>query len=107
MEPESDHFCRQHTLSRPGSAMVHPFAELHAQGGGLLPVEAFSVHAAAAFTAMIDGEIVDCGNAAFMRLMGVISGSTPLNNGVNIAAAGVIGGVFEMEYIARCRKERT
>ena len=68
---------------------------------GLMPVEAFSVHESGGLTAMIDGEDVYCGNAAFMRLMGVILPEKyVLNNGVYIAVAGVICGVFEMEYIA-------
>lgn len=66
-----------------------------------MPVEAFSVHESGGLTAMIDGEDVYCGNAAFMRLMGVILPEKyVLNNGVYIAVAGVICGVFEMEYIA-------
>lgn len=89
-------------ISASGSAMVHPFAELMRKaGGGLMPVEAFSVHESGGLTAMIDGEDVYCGNAAFMRLMGVVLPEKyVLNNGVYIAVAGVICGVFEMEYTA-------
>ncbi len=89
-------------ISASGSAMVHPFAELMRKaGGGLMPVEAFSVHESGGLTAMIDGEDVYCGNAAFMRLMGVVLPEKyVLNNGVYIAVASVICGVFEMEYTA-------
>ena len=101
MEPERIISFAGSILSASGSAMVHPFAELMRKaGGGLMPVEAFSVHESGGLTAMIDGEDVYCGNAAFMRLMGVILPEKyVLNNGVYIAVAGVICGVFEMEYI--------
>lgn len=102
MEPERIISFAGSIISASGSAMVHPFAELMRKaGGGLMPVEAFSVHESGGLTAMIDGEDVYCGNAAFMRLMGVVLPEKyVLNNGVYIAVAGVICGVFEMEYIA-------
>lgn len=101
MEPERIISFAGSIISASGSAMVHPFAELMRKaGGGHMPVEAFSVHESGGLTAMIDGEDVYCGNAAFMRLMGVILPEKyVLNNGVYIAVAGVICGVFEMEYI--------
>lgn len=100
MEPERIISFAGSIISASGSAMVHPFAELMRKaGGGLMPVEAFSVHESGGLTAMIDGEDVYCGNAAFMRLMGVVLPEKyVLNNGVYIAVAGVICGVFEMEY---------
>ena len=102
MEPERIISFAGSIISASGSAMVHPFTELMRKaGGGLMPVEAFSVHESGGLTAMIDGEDVYCGNAAFMRLMGVmLPEKYVLNNGVYIAVAGVICGVFEMEYIA-------
>lgn len=102
MEPERIISFAGSIISASGSAMVHPFAELMRKaGGGLMPVEAFSVHESGGLTAMIDGEDVYCGNAAFMRLMGVVLPEKyVLNNGVYIAVAGVICGVFEMEYTA-------
>lgn len=102
MEPERIISFAGSIISASGSAMVHPFTELMRKaGGGLMPVEAFSVNESGGLTAMIDGEDVYCGNAAFMRLMGVILPEKyVLNNGVYIAVAGVICGVFEMEYIA-------
>lgn len=102
MEPERIISFAGSIIAASGSAMVHPFTELMRKaGGGLMPVEAFSVHESGGLTAMIDGEDVYCGNAAFMRLMGVILPEKyVLNNGVYIAVAGVICGVFEMEYIA-------
>lgn len=102
MEPERIISFAGSIISASGSAMVHPFAELMRKaGGGLMPVEAFSVHESGGLTAMIDGEDVYCGNAAFMRLMGVILPEKyVLNNGVYIAVAGAICGVFEMEYTA-------
>lgn len=102
MEPERIISFAGSIISASGSAMVHPFAELMRKAGGdLMPVEAFSVHESGGLTAMIDGEDVYCGNAAFMRLMGVVLPEKyVLNNGVYIAVAGVICGVFEMEYTA-------
>ncbi len=89
-------------ISASGSAMVHPFNELmHKAGSRLMPVEAFSVHESGGLTAMVDGEDVYCGNAAFMRLMGVVLPEKyVLGNGVYVAVAGIICGVFEMEYTA-------
>lgn len=102
MEPERIISFAGSIISASGSAMVHPFAELMRKaGGGLMPVEAFSVHESGGLTAMIDGEDVYCGNAAFMRLMGVVLPEKyVLNNGVYIAVTSVICGVFEMEYTA-------
>lgn len=102
MEPERIISFAGSIILASGSAMVHPFAELMRKaGGGLMPVEAFSVHESGGLTAMIDGEDVYCGNAAFMRLMGVVLPEKyVLNNGVYIAVASVICGVFEMEYTA-------
>ena len=89
-------------ISASGSSMTAPFSELMRKAGGsLMPVEAFSVHESGGLTAMIDGEDVYCGNAAFMRLMGVaLPEKYVLSNGVYVAAAGIICGVFEMEYTA-------
>lgn len=82
--------------------MVDPFNELMRKAGSsLMDVEAFSVHESGGLTAMVDGESVFCGNAAFMRLMGVVlPDKYVLNNGVYVAVAGAICGVFEMEYTA-------
>ncbi len=89
-------------ISASGSSMVHPFSELmHKAGSRPMPVEAFSVHESGGLTAMVDGEDVYCGNAAFMRLMGVVLPEKyVLANGVYVAVAGIICGVFEMEYTA-------
>ncbi len=73
MEPERIISFAGSIISASGSAMVHPFAELMRKaGGGLMPgSRPFSVHESGGLTAMIDGEDVYCGNAAFMRLMGL------------------------------------
>ena len=102
MQPERIISFAGSIISASGSAMVHPFNELMRKAGGsLMTVEAFSVHESGGLTAMVDGESVYCGNAAFMRLMGVVlPDKYVLNNGVYVAVAGVICGVFEMEYTA-------
>ena len=102
MEPERIISFAGSIISASGSAMVHPFNELMRKAGGsLMPVEAFSVHESGGLTAMVDGEDVYCGNAAFMRLMGVVlPDKYVLSNGVYVAVAGIICGVFEMEYTA-------
>lgn len=102
MQPERIISLAGSIISASGSAMVHPFNELMRKAGGsLMTVEAFSVHESGGLTAMVDGESVYCGNAAFMRLMGVVlPDKYVLNNGVYVAVAGVICGVFEMEYTA-------
>lgn len=89
-------------VSASGSSMTAPFNELMRKAGGSpMPVEAFSVHESGGLTAMVDGEDVYCGNAAFMRLMGVVLPEKyVLGNGVYVAVAGIICGVFEMEYTA-------
>ncbi len=102
MQPERIISFAGSIISASGSTMVHPFNELMRKAGSsLMPVEAFSVHESGGLTAMVDGESVYCGNAAFMRLMGVVlPDKYVLNNGVYVAVAGVICGVFEMEYTA-------
>lgn len=102
MQPERIISFAGSIISASGSAMVSPFNELMRKAGGsLMTVEAFSVHESGGLTAMVDGESVYCGNAAFMRLMGVVlPDKYVLNNGVYVAVAGVICGVFEMEYTA-------
>ena len=102
MQPERIISFAGSIISASGSAMGHPFNELMRKAGGsLMTVEAFSVHESGGLTAMVDGESVYCGNAAFMRLMGVVlPDKYVLNNGVYVAVAGVICGVFEMEYTA-------
>lgn len=102
MQPERIISFAGSIISASGSAMTEPFSELMRKAGGkLMTVEAFSVHESGGLTAMVDGEDVCCGNAAFMRLMGVVLPEKyVLNNGVYIAVSGVICGVFEMEYTA-------
>ncbi len=102
MQPERIISFAGSIISASGSAMVHPFNELMRKAGGsLMTVEAFSVHESGGLTAIVDGESVYCGNAAFMRLMGVVlPDKYVLNNGVYVAVAGIICGVFEMEYTA-------
>ena len=52
MEPERIISFAGSIISASGSAMVHPFAELMRKaGGGLMPVEAFSVHESGGLTA--------------------------------------------------------
>lgn len=102
MQPERIISFAGSIISASGSAMVDPFNELMRKAGSsLMDVEAFSVHESGGLTAMVDGESVFCGNAAFMRLMGVVlPDKYVLNNGVYVAVAGAICGVFEMEYTA-------
>ncbi len=102
MEPERIISFAGSIISASGSSMTAPFSELMRKAGGsLMPVEAFSVHESGGLTAMVDGEDVYCGNAAFMRLMGVVLPEKyVLSNGVYVAVAGIICGVFEMEYTA-------
>lgn len=85
-----------------GSSMAEPFAELMRKADAvLLPVDGFTVHESGGLTAMVDGEEVLCGNAAFMRLMGVVLPEKyVIRSGVYVAVSGRICGVFEVEYTA-------
>lgn len=85
-----------------GSSMAEPFAELMRKANAvLLPVDGFTVHESGGLTAMVDGEEVLCGNAAFMRLMGVVLPEKyVIRSGVYVAVSGRICGVFEVEYTA-------
>lgn len=102
MRPEKCISFAASIISASGSAMAQPFRELMRKANGrMLSVENFIVHESGGLTAMVDGESVCCGGAAFMRLMGVpLPEKYVLRNGVYCAASGVICGVFELEYIA-------
>ena len=61
----------------------------------------FTVHESGGLRAMVDGKEVFCGDAAFMRLMGVVLPEKyVVRGGVYVAAAGAICGVFEVKYEA-------
>ena len=89
-------------ISASGSALVPAFSELMRKGNGsLLTVEAFTVHESGGLIAMVDGEEVFCGNAGFMRLMGMhLPEKFVVKDCVYVAASGSICGVFEIEYNA-------
>lgn len=89
-------------VSASGSALVPAFSELLIKGNGsLLTVENFSVHESGGLIAMVDGEEVFCGNAGFMRLMGMhFPEKFIVKDCVYVAASGTICGVFEIEYTA-------
>lgn len=102
MKPERVVSFAASIISASGSSMVSAFSELLGKANGsLLTVEGFTVHESGGLTAMVDGEQVLCGNAAFMRLMGVVLPEKyVLRDGVYLAASGMICGVFEMQYTA-------
>ena len=87
-------------ISASGSALVPAFSELmHKGNGSLMTVENFTVHESGGLIAMVDGEEVFCGNAGFMRLMGMhLPERFVVKDCVYVAASGSICGVFELEY---------
>lgn len=100
MEPEKVISFAASIISASGSALVPAFSELMRKGNGtLLTVEAFTVHESGGLIAMVDGEEVFCGNAGFMRLMGMhLPEKFILKDCVYLAASGSICGLFEIEY---------
>lgn len=100
MKPEKVISFAASIISASGSALVPAFSELMRKGNGsLLTVEAFSVHESGGLIAMVDGEEVLCGNAGFMRLMGMhLPDKFAVRDCVYVAASGSICGLFEMEY---------
>lgn len=89
-------------ISASGCAMAGAFASLMTKAGGhALTVDDFTVHESGGLRAMVDGKEVFCGDAAFMRLMGVVLPEKyVVRGGVYVAAAGAICGVFEVKYEA-------
>lgn len=89
-------------INASGCTMSGPFASLMRKAGAeLLPVDGFTVHESGGLRAMVDGKEVFCGDAAFMRLMGVVLPEKyVVRGGVYVAAAGAICGVFEVKYEA-------
>ena len=89
-------------IGASGCAMAGAFASLMAKAGGhTLPVDDFTVHESGGLRAMVDGKEVFCGDAAFMRLMGVVLPEKyVVRGGVYVAAASAICGVFEVKYEA-------
>lgn len=102
MKPEKVISFAGSIISASGSCMVSPFSDLMRKANAsLLTVEGFTVHESGGLKAMVDGEEVLCGDAAFMRLMGVVLPEKyVLRGGVYIAVSGKICGVFEMQYTA-------
>ena len=102
MKPEKVISFAASIISASGSALVPAFSELMRKGNGsLLKVEAFTVHESGGLIAMVDGEEVFCGNAGFMRLMGMhLPEKFVVKDCVYVAASGSICGVFEIEYTA-------
>ncbi|MGM9592347.1 MAG: hypothetical protein ACI3VK_06510 [Oscillospiraceae bacterium] len=102
MKPEKVISFAASIISASGSALVPAFSELMRKGNGsLLTVEAFTVHESGGLIAMVDGEEVFCGNAGFMRLMGMhLPEKFVVKDCVYVAASGSICGVFEIEYTA-------
>ena len=102
MKPEKVISFAASIISASGSALVPAFSELmHKGNGSLLKVEAFTVHESGGLIAMVDGEEVFCGNAGFMRLMGMHPPEKfVVKDCVYVAASGSICGVFEIEYTA-------
>ena len=102
MKPEKVISFAASIISASGSALVPAFSELmHKGNGSLLKVEAFTVHESGGLIAMVDGEEVFCGNAGFMRLMGMhLPEKFVVKDCVYVAASGSICGVFEIEYTA-------
>lgn len=100
MKPEKVISFAASIISASGSALVPAFSELMRKGNGsLLTVEAFNVHESGGLTAMVDGEDVLCGNAGFMRLMGMhLPEKFAVRDCVYVAASGSICGMFEIEY---------
>lgn len=100
MKPEKVISFAASIISASGSALVPAFSELMRKGNGsLLTVEAFTVHESGGLIAMVDGEEVFCGNAGFMRLMGMhLPEKFIIKDCVYLAASGSICGVFEVEY---------
>lgn len=100
MKPEKVISFAASIISASGSALVPAFSELMRKGNGsLLTVEAFTVHESGGLIAMVDGEDVLCGNAGFMRLMGMhLPEKFAVRDCVYVAASGSICGVFEIEY---------
>ena len=97
----------EHVIADAGSVIVASggglagvFTELMARNGcALRRVEDFCCHEGGGLTALIAGEEVLCGSAAFMRLMGVmVPQKLADRSAVFISINGVLSGIFNIEY---------
>lgn len=100
-----------------GSGLSPLFAELMRRNGyAMRRVEDFCCHEGGGLTALIAGEEVLCGSAAFMRLMGImVPQKLADKSAVFISISGVLSGIFNIEYtpvksvgkaLAGCLKHR-
>ena len=83
-----------------GSGLAGVFAELMRRNGyAMRRVEDFCCHEGGGLTALIAGEEVLCGSAAFMRLMGImVPQKLADRSAVFISISGVLSGIFTIEY---------
>ncbi len=83
-----------------GSGLSPVFTELLRRNGyAMRRVEDFCCHEGGGLTALIAGEEVLCGSAAFMRLMGImVPQKLADKSAVFIAISGVLSGIFKIEY---------
>lgn len=83
-----------------GSGLSPLFAELLRRNGyAMRRVDDFCCHEGGGLTALIAGEEVLCGSAAFMRLMGVmVPQKLADKSAVFVAISGVLSGIFNIEY---------
>ena len=83
-----------------GSGLAGVFTELLRRNGyAMRRVEDFCCHEGGGLTALIAGEEVLCGSAAFMRLMGImVPQKLADRSAVFIAISGVLSGIFNIEY---------
>lgn len=83
-----------------GSVLSPLFSELLRRNGyAMRRVEDFCCHEGGGLTALIAGEEVLCGSAAFMRLMGImVPQKLADRSAVFVAISGVLSGIFNIEY---------
>ncbi len=83
-----------------GSGLSPVFSELLRRNGyAMRRVEDFCCHEGGGLTALIAGEEVLCGSAAFMRLMGVmVPQKLADRSAVFVAISGVLSGIFTIDY---------
>lgn len=87
-------------IAASGSGLAGPFADLLRRNGfSISKVESFEPHDGGGMTAVVAGETVMVGSAAFMNLMGIrIPQRLDTRTSVYSAINGALVGIFVMEY---------
>lgn len=99
--PEKVISCAGSVICASGSCLAPVFTELMRRNNcSMQRIEEFCCHEGGGLTALINGEEILCGNAGFMRLMGVrLPQKMASKSSVFISINGVLSAIFVIKYV--------